>query len=122
MEITSCQMEWIIQVYFIDLVKIWDIKPFVVGGNREFKSLEGAPHGFERNLIRPCWSPQGDFIACGSGDRSVLVWHIAKGRTVYKLPGHKGCVNEVAWAGNVLASASNDKNIFLGELNVNEVK
>jgi WD40 repeat protein len=36
--------------------------------------------------------------------------------------GHKGCVNDVAWTGNVLASGASDRNIFLGELNVNEVK
>lgn len=68
-------------------VKIWDIKPFSIDGKRELSTFDGAPHGFEKNLIRPCWSPDGDFIACGSGDRSVVVWSIAKHRIVYKLPG-----------------------------------
>ncbi len=85
-------------------------------------SFEGAPHGFEKNLLRPCWSPDEEFIAAGSADRSVVVWSIPRQRIVYKLPGHKGCVNEVDWAGTVLSSASNDHNIFLGELNTIEVK
>jgi WD40 repeat protein len=41
---------------------------------------------------------------------------------VYKLPGHKGCVNQVDWSGAMLASGSSDSNVLLGELNVDEVK
>lgn len=51
-----------------------------------------------------------------------MVFNAASGRTVYKLPGHKGCVNQVDWSGNVLASCSSDGTLFVGELNVNEVK
>ncbi|KAJ3281331.1 hypothetical protein HK104_000082 [Borealophlyctis nickersoniae] len=103
-------------------VRIWDVKPFAPMGTRLLKILEGAPHGFEKNLLRPCWSPDGDFVAAGSGDRSVVVWDVPKGKIAYKLPGHKGCVNEVDWTGNIVASASNDKTIFVGELNLDEVK
>ncbi|KAI9000016.1 WD40-repeat-containing domain protein [Gaertneriomyces semiglobifer] len=102
--------------------RVWDIKPFSPSPTRLMKILEGAPHGFEKNLLRPCWSPDGDFVACGSGDRSVVVWDWASGRIVYKLPGHKGVVNEVDWAQNVIASGSNDRTVFLGEVNVEEVK
>ncbi len=103
-------------------VRIWDTKPFAVSGTRLLKTLDGAPHGFEKNLIKPCWSPDSDFVATGCGDRSVMVWNVASGRIAYKLPGHKGCVNQVDWFGNILASGSNDKTIFVGELNINEVK
>ncbi|KAJ3319920.1 hypothetical protein HDV06_005819 [Boothiomyces sp. JEL0866] len=103
-------------------VKIWDIKPFALKSTRLLSTFEGAPHGFEKNLIRPCWSPDADYIACGSGDRSVVVWERRSGKMVYKLPGHKGCVNQVDWYGNVLASCSNDKTLFLGELNLEEVQ
>ncbi|KAJ3227573.1 hypothetical protein HK099_001422 [Clydaea vesicula] len=110
-------------------VRMWDIKPFSVsGGSRMIKKFEGflliyellkffkgAPHGFEKNLIKPCWSNDGDFIAVGSGDRSVVVWETLTRRIVYKLPGHKGCVNQVDWHPTepIIASCSNDKTLFL---------
>lgn len=101
---------------------VWDIKPFAVSGDRLIRKLTGAAHGFEKNLLRACWSPDGDFVAAGSGDRSVVVWY--RDRIVYKLPGHKGCVNQVSWHPKepVIASCSNDKTIFLGELDPEEVK
>ena len=101
---------------------MWDIRPFSINETRLETILEGAPHGYEKNLIKPCWSPDQDFIACGSGDRTVVVWERESKRVVYKLPGHKGCVNQVDWAGAVLASGSNDSTVFLGELNIDDVK
>ncbi|TPX63713.1 hypothetical protein SpCBS45565_g06385 [Spizellomyces sp. 'palustris'] len=103
-------------------VRIWDVKPFAPTGTRLQKIFEGAPHGFEKNLLRPCWSPDGDYIATGSGDRSVVVWDVATQKIVYKLPGHKGVCNEVDWTNSIIASASNDRTLFIGELNVEEVK
>jgi Prp8 binding protein len=106
-----------------DTLKIWDIKPFSTSGDtRLITTLPGAPHGYEKNLIRPCWSPDSDFVATGCGDRSVMVWNVENSRLCYKLPGHKGTVNQVDWSGNILASASSDRNLFLGELNLQEVR
>jgi Prp8 binding protein len=104
------------------LVCVWDIKPFSINDSRLEMQLEGAPHGYEKNVIRPCWSPDGDFVACGSGDRSVVVWNLENKNICYKLPGHKGCVNQVDWANSLLVSGSNDHKLYLGELNVDEVK
>jgi Prp8 binding protein len=84
---------------FDNTLRIWDVKPFAPDGDRLIRTLSGAPQGFEKNLIRPCYSPDGDFIACGSADRSVVVWY--GDRLVYKLPGHKGCVNQVRGMGLV---------------------
>jgi Prp8 binding protein len=102
------------------IVRSWDIKPF--SNQRALKTFQGAPHGFEKNLLRPCWSPESDFVAVGSGDRSVVIWNALNGKMAYKLPGHKGCVNQVDWSGNIVASCGSDAQIYLGELNLNEVK
>ncbi|KAJ3041905.1 U5 small nuclear ribonucleoprotein [Rhizophlyctis rosea] len=103
-------------------VRIWDIKPFAATTTRMLKIFEGAVHGFERNLLKPCWSPDGDYVATGCGDRTVMVWDVARNTVAYKLPGHKGVVNEVDWSNTILASASNDKTLFVGELNTAELK
>ncbi|TPX31065.1 hypothetical protein SmJEL517_g05496 [Synchytrium microbalum] len=99
-------------------VRIWDVKPFAVEASRMLKVFEGSPHGFEKNLLKPCWSPDGDYVAAGGGDRTVTVWEVATRKILYKLPGHKGCVNEVAWHRTqpIILSASSDKTMFLGEI------
>jgi Prp8 binding protein len=107
-------------------VRIWDVKPFAVaaaaagsdsGSARMLKIFEGCPHGMEKHLLKPCWSAEGDMIAAGGADRSVVVWDVMTRKILYKLPGHKGCVTEVDWHPKepVLLSSSTDKNIFLGE-------
>ena len=78
-------------------VKTWDIRPFAPT-DRHVKTYDGAPAGLERNLIRASWDPKGGRIAAGSGDRSVVVWDIRTGKLLYKLPGHKGTVNDVRFA------------------------
>ncbi|KAJ1564698.1 hypothetical protein HK096_006730 [Nowakowskiella sp. JEL0078] len=107
-------------------VRIWDVKPFASTGTRLLKVFEVncAPHGMEKNLLRPCWSPDGDFIASGAADRTVVVWNVVKGQIAYKLPGHKGCVNEVDWHPKepIIASGSSDRTLFVGEINPSEVK
>jgi Prp8 binding protein len=99
------------------LVRIWDIKPFAPA-DRCLKVFEGAPHGYEKNLIRPCWATDGSQIACGSADRSVVIWQVESKKILYKLPGHKGCVNDVDWHPKepIIMSASTDKTLFLGEV------
>ncbi|KAJ3331955.1 hypothetical protein HDU93_009413 [Gonapodya sp. JEL0774] len=77
-------------------VRTWDVRPFAPSG-RGLGTYEGAPHGFEKYLIRPTWSPDSAFIACGAADRTVLVWDVNTRKVVYKLPGHKGVVTEVSW-------------------------
>ncbi|KAI9145424.1 WD40-repeat-containing domain protein [Paraphysoderma sedebokerense] len=103
-------------------VKIWDVKPFAVA-DRCLKSFEGAPHDYSKQLIRPCWSPSGRYVACGSADRSVVVWDTVNRQILYKLPGHKGVVTEVDWHPKeaVIVSSSMDRTMFLGELEVDEL-
>jgi Prp8 binding protein len=74
--------------------RVWDVKPYVAGEQRLVRTFDGAPPGPERNLIRASWDARGERIAAGSGDGSVLVWDARTGKMLYKLPGHKGTVND----------------------------
>ncbi|KAJ6147374.1 U5 snRNP complex subunit [Penicillium chrysogenum] len=99
-------------------VRTWDIRPFAPT-NRQVKTYDGAPVGLEKNLIRASWDPKGEKIAAGSGDRTVVVWEAKTGKLLYKLPGHKGTVNDVRFSPNdepIIVSCSSDRNLILGEL------
>ncbi|KAI4129876.1 MAG: hypothetical protein LQ347_003603 [Umbilicaria vellea] len=78
-------------------VRTWDIRPFAPI-DRHVRTFDGAPAGLEKNLIRASWDTKGQRVAAGSGDRSVVVWDARSGKLVYKLPGHKGTVNDVRFA------------------------
>lgn len=78
-------------------VRTWDVRPFAPV-DRAVQTYDGAPSGFEKNLIRASWSAKGDKIAAGSGDRTVVVWDARSARLLYKLPGHKGTVNDVRFS------------------------
>ncbi|EEH48217.2 uncharacterized protein PADG_04301 [Paracoccidioides brasiliensis Pb18] len=99
-------------------VRTWDIRPFAPA-DRHIKIYDGAPIGLEKNLIRASWNPTGEKIAAGSGDRSVVVWDTKSGKLLYKLPGHKGTVNDVRFSPGeepIIVSGSSDRNLMLGEL------
>ena len=77
--------------------RTWDIRPFAPV-DRNLKSFAGAPMGIEKNLVRACWDGKGERVAAGSGDGSVCVWEARTAKLIYKLPGHKGTVNDVRFA------------------------
>lgn len=81
-------------------VRTWDIRPFASSATRQILTFDGAPVGLEKNLIRASWDHKGEKIAAGSGDRSVVVWDSKSGKLLYKLPGHKGTVNDVRFSPN----------------------
>jgi Prp8 binding protein len=78
-------------------VRTWDVRPFAPT-DRSVRTYDGAPAGVERNLLRAAWDPKGEKIAAGSGDRTVVVWDVRTGKMLYKLPGHKGTVNDVRFS------------------------
>ena len=78
-------------------VRTWDIRPFAPT-DRHIRTYDGAPVGLERNLIRASWDSKGERIAAGSGDRTAVVWDVRTGKLLYKLPGHKGTVNDVRFS------------------------
>ncbi|KAJ1905569.1 hypothetical protein IWQ60_012256 [Tieghemiomyces parasiticus] len=96
--------------------RVWDVRPFAPA-ERCQRTLEGAPAGFERNLVKPAWSADGEFAATGGADRTVTVWDHRSGQLVAKLAGHKGNVNQVDFHPRepILLSASTDRTLLLGE-------
>nr|BAU61597.1 U5 snRNP-specific protein [Gonium pectorale] len=95
----------------------WDIRPYAPP-NRCTKVFTGHLHSFEKNLLRCDYSADGGKVTCGSADRMVNIWDSSSRKLIYKLPGHSGSVNEVVFHPKdpVIASASSDKTVFLGEL------
>lgn len=98
-------------------LRVWDMRPYAPA-NRCTKLLTGHLHNFERNLLRCDWSPDGSKVTAGSADRMVDIWDASTRNLLYKLPGHNGSVNEVVFHPKepIVASASSDKTIYLGEL------
>ena len=99
-------------------VRLWDTRPFTTLPTRCEMVYVGAPHGFEKSLLRPCFSPDESMIACGSSDRTVTIWDRRSGEIRYKLPGHTGTVNQVDWHPKepIILTGSADQTLFLGEI------
>jgi len=98
-------------------LRVWDVRPFAPS-NRCMKVFSGHTHGFEKYLIKCCWSKDGQRIASGSADRFVYVWDTHTRQIQYRLPGHEGTVTAVDLHHEepILMSAGVDRQIFLGEL------
>ncbi|GMI68489.1 WD-40 repeat 26 [Hibiscus trionum] len=92
-------------------------------------NIEGDPklvseyrgHKRTRFLIRSCFGGlEQAFIASGSEDSLVYIWHRDTGELIESLPGHSGAVNCVGWNPanpQMLASASDDRTIRIWGLN-----
>ncbi|XP_076043020.1 U5 small nuclear ribonucleoprotein 40 kDa protein [Oratosquilla oratoria] len=98
-------------------LRIWDVRPFAPQ-ERCVKIFQGHQHNFENILLRCSWSPDGRKVTAGSSDRHVYIWDTTTRHILYKLPGHNGSVNDVQFHPKepIVMSVSNDKQIFLGEI------
>ena len=94
------------------------MRPYCKAPTRMLRILQGHEHSFEKNLIKVSWTPDGRRIGSGSADQYVYCWEAKSGRILYKLPGHKGSVNDVHFhpVEPIIGSVSNDGMIFIGEI------
>lgn len=57
------------------------------------------PQRSSRFVLRPCFGGYNEaFIACGSDDTQVYLWHRDTGKLLGVLPGHSGTVNCCSWS------------------------
>jgi Prp8 binding protein len=98
-------------------VRLWDIRPFCAG-HRQLYQFKGPTHDAEKALHRVRFSPDDRFFTCGSADRQVYIFDTQGRQMLYRLPGHRGMVHEAVLHPKepIVASASQDRTIFLGEL------
>eukprot|EP01083_Nonionella_stella_P090834 253825_1 len=98
-------------------IRQWDVKPYAAQ-ERCVGIFQGPRHNMDKLLIKCNWSPDQTKIGCGSSDKFVYILDSMSRRILYKLPGHEGSVNEVDFHPTepIIASCSNDKKIYLGEI------
>ena len=65
-------------------------------------------HGHSDNVFAVAWSPDGQYIASGSRDTTVRVWHAATGICEYIYRGHSYSLLSVAWSPDGRRVASGD--------------
>lgn len=106
-------------------LRTWDVRPFLPsqGGDsaRCTKVFnQSIAYGPDKNLLRCAWSPDSTRVSSGCSDTPthVHIWDSRSGSLLYKLPGHRGTVNEVDFhpIEPIIASASSDHTIFVGEI------
>ncbi|KAF0974458.1 hypothetical protein FDP41_006490 [Naegleria fowleri] len=97
--------------------RIWNARHFVDTPNRCVKVFNGAKHSMDKNLTRVSWYKDGSLISTGA-ENDVIIWNTTSRKIVYQLPGHQGSVNCVHFHPQqpIIASASSDKTIYLGEI------
>jgi WD40 repeat protein len=74
--------------------------------------------GHTSRVTSVVWSPNGDYLASASFDKTVHIWNGANGSNVLAYRGHTGRVNALAWSpdSKYIVSASDDRTIHLWDV------
>ena len=84
----------------------------------EHSFLDKTLTGHSDSVQSVVYSPDGRYLASGSGDKTIKIWEVATGKQLRTLTGHSDTVSSVVYSPDVryLASGSNDKTIKIWEV------
>jgi WD40 repeat protein len=100
-------------------VRLWDVDSLLrsapgEGGMRKVTEC-GVLLGHTDEVFAAAFHPFGTRLATAGRDRVILLWDLARGEEVARLPGHANYVWSLAWSpdGTTLASGSGDSTVRL---------
>ncbi|NEQ77173.1 MAG: NACHT domain-containing protein [Okeania sp. SIO2C9] len=78
--------------------------------------------GHTQEIHSLVWSPDGNLLATGGGDRTVRLWDISTGKCLHIFEGHKAGIDSLVWSQNnqTIASRSEDETIKLWDISTGE--
>jgi WD40 repeat protein/predicted Ser/Thr protein kinase len=100
-------------------VRLWQIDPLLTSPTK----AEGASNVREYQVLRGhtnevfavAFHPDGTRLATAGRDQAILLWDVARGEEVARLPGHATYIWSLAWSpnGKTLVSGSGDSTVRL---------
>jgi WD40 repeat protein len=107
------------QIYGYALYGVFPINPISIIANLSSGiSLEKTLEGHSNSVYSLAYSPDGQTLASGSGDKTIKLWDVNTGNLLQTLEDHSELVNSVAYSpdGQTLASSSIDNTIKLWDV------